>query len=270
MLKRFNVLCVLVSFSLVLSLFCGACSALEQEELTSYVVLTTQNAYPGNSLLAAIYIKNNSPELLTIQYVGVHFDWMASDQFFGYDLSDDPVVLSPSADQFLDSISIPLPNDATSGEHSYLVGIDGLEGTESFSWDSSTFTLFVKDSEQEEYDTLVIQVSSNITASEGKNYQSSTAQSLLGQANTAYDQALAYADQNSWDEAVFMLNNALTYFEQADVEEQKYLAEQSSQEPLLIIVGVAAIAIVAILAVMFLMKRRKTREISLQPQSSDL
>jgi hypothetical protein len=59
-----------------------------------------------------------------------------------------------------------------------------------------------------------------------------------------------------------MLNNALTYFEQADVAEQQYLGEQSSQEPLLITVGVAAIAIVAILAVMFLMKRRKEREIS--------
>ena len=234
------------------------------------MVLTTQNAYPGHNLLAAIYIKNNSPELLTIQYVGVHFDWMASDQFFGFDLSDDPVVLSPSADQFLDSISILLPNDVTSGEHSYLVGIDGLEGTESFSWDSSTFTLFVKDPEQEEYDTLVIQVSSNITAYESKSYQSSTAQSLLGQANTAYDQALVYADQNSWNKAVSMLNNALAYLTQADVEEQKYLGDKSSQDMLLIIVGVAAVAIVAILAVLFLMKRRKTREISLQPQSSDL
>jgi hypothetical protein len=261
---------MLVSFSLVLSLLCGTCSGLEQEEITSYVVLTTQDAYPGHSILAAIYIKNNSPELLTIQYAGIHFDWMASDQFFGYDLSDDPVVLSSSADQFLDSISIPLPDDATSGEHSYLVGIDGLEGTEFFSWDSSTFTLFVKDPEQEEYDTLVIQVSKKVTASEGKNYQSSMAQSLLGQANTAYDQALAYADQNSWNEAVSMLNNALTYLTQADVEEQKYLADKSSQDILLITVGVAAVAIVAILAVLFLMKRSKTREISSQPQSSNL
>ena len=262
---------VLVSFSLVLSLFCGVGNALEQAELTSYVVLTTQNAYPGHSMIAAIYIQNsNSSDILTIQYVGIQFDWMASDQFFGFDLSSDPIVLAPSADQFLDSISILVPEDTTIGEHSYFVGIDGLEGADSFTWDSQTYTLFVKDPEQEEYDTLVTQVSSNITASENKNYQSSTAQSLLNQAKTAYNQAIAYRDQSSWNEAVSALNNALTYLTQANAAEQNYLAEQSSQETLLITIGVAAAAIVAILAVIFLMKRRKTREISPQTQNNDL
>jgi hypothetical protein len=270
-LKRFEVLYVLVSFSLVLSLFCGVGNALEQTDLTSYVVLTTQNAYPGHSMIAAIYIQNsNSSDILTIQYVGIQFDWMASDQFFGFDLSSDPIVLAPSAEKFLDLISILVPEDTTLGEHSYFVGIDGLEGTEAFSWDSQTFTLIVQDPEKEEYNALLTQASSNITASENKNYKSSTAQSLLEQAKNAYEKAIDYGDQSSWDEAVSMLNNALTYFEQADVAEQQYLAEQSSQETLLITVGVAAIAIVAILAIIYLMKRRKERKISSQTQDKGL
>ena len=264
-MKRFKILYVLVSFSLVLSLFCGVGNALEQTELTSYAVLTTQNAYPNQSIIATIYIKNNNAtEILTIQYVGIQFDWMASDQFFGYDLSSDPVVLSPSADQFLDSLTILVPEDTTLGEHSYFVGIDGLKGTEHFSWDSQTFTLLVQDPEKEEYNALLPQVTSNITASENKNYQSSAAKSLLDQAKNVYNQAITYGDQSSWDEAVSALNNALAYFEQADAKEQQYLAEQGSQETLLITVGVAAVAIVAILAIIYLMKRRKDREISPQ------
>ncbi len=269
-MKRFEVLYVLISFSLILSIFCGIGNALEQTDITSYVVLTSQNAYPGHSIIAAIYIKNsNSSDILTIQYVGIQFDWMASDQFFGYDLSSDPIVLAPSAEQFLDSISIFVPEDSTLGEHSYFVGIDGLEGAEAFSWDSQTLSLIVQDPEKEEYNALLTQAVSNITASENKNYKSSTAQSLLDQAKNAYEQAIAYGDQSSWDEAVSMLNNALTYIEQADVEEQKYSANKSSQDMMLITVGIAVLAIIAILAVMFLMKRRKTRETH-QTQSGDL
>jgi len=270
-LKRFEVLYVLLSFSLVLSLFCGIANSLEQSDITSYVVLTSQNAYPGHSIIAAIYIKNsNSSDILTIQYVGIQFDWMASDQFFGYDLSSDPIVLAPSAEQFLDSISIFVPEDSTLGEHSYFVGIDGLEGAEAFSWDSQTLTLIVQDPEKEEYNALLTQVSSNISTSENKNYKSSIAQSLLDQAKNAYEQAIAYGDQSSWDEAVSILNTALTYFEQADVAEQQFLAEQSSQETLLITVGVVAVVIVVILAIIYLMKVKKERKISSETQNNGL
>jgi len=269
-LKRFEVLYALVSFSLVLSLFCGVGNALEQTDLTSYVVLTSQNAYPGHSMIASIYIKNSNSDILTIQYVGVQFDWMASDQFFGFDLSSDPIVLAPSVEQFLDQISIFVPEDTPLGEHNYFVGIDGLEGEEAFSWDSQTFTLIVQDPKKEEYNGLLTQMSTNITAYENKNYQSLTAQSLLDKAKSAYEQAIVYGDQSSWDEAVSMLNNALSYFEQADVAEQQYLTEQSSQETLLITVGVAAVALVVILAIIYLMKRTKESKISPQIQNNGL
>ncbi|MBN1784521.1 MAG: hypothetical protein JW815_02160 [Candidatus Bathyarchaeota archaeon] len=270
-MKRFEVLYGIVSFSLVLSLFCGVGNALEQTDLTSYVVLTTQNAYPDHNIIAAIYIKNsNSSDILTIQYVGIQFDWMASDQFFGYDLSSDPIVLAPSAEQFLDSINILVPEDATVGEHSYFVGIDGLEGAKAFSWDSETFTLIVQDPDKKECSVLLNQVSSNITTSENKNFQSSTAQSLLDQAKNAYEEAITFGDQSSWDEAVSMLNNALTYIGQADVADQQYVAEQSSQRTMLITLGVAAVAIVAILAIFYLMKRNKEHKISPQTKNNAL
>ena len=248
---------VCVSLSLVFSLLCGVGNALEQNELVAYVVLTNQEAYPGGTMLASVLLESNSTEILTIQYVGIHFDWMTSDQFLGYDLSDDPVTIIPSAEQYLNPITIVLPEDVTVGEHSYFVGIDGLEGTTIFTWDSQTFTLVVQHPKQEEYNSLVTQVTDNITASEAKNYQSSTAQSLLGQAEDAYEQALDYGTQSSWDQAVSKLNNALTFIQQADAEEQKYLTERSSNEMLLVTIGIVAVTIVVISVALYFMKKKK-------------
>ena len=252
----------MLSFSLILSFLCGVGNALEQNELVASVVMTNQNAYAGGTILASIYLKNNSPDILTIQKVGIQFDWMPLDQFLGYDLSDKPIVIIPSADQFVDTIPIILPENVTLGEHSYFVGINGLNSTGDFTWDSQTFTLLVQDPEKEEYNVLLTQVSGNITASEDKNYQSPRAQSLVGQAKSAYDQALVYGNQDSWDEAISLFNNALTYLDQANVEEQQYLAEERFHETLYLILGVVAVVVGAILVIIYLMRRRRVK---LQP-----
>ena len=260
-MKRFRILYLCVSLSLAISLLCGVVNALEQNELVATVVLANQDAYPGGTMIASVFLKNNSTQILTIQYVGIHFDWMASDQFLGYDLSDDPVGISPYADQYLDPVTIDLPENITVGEHIYFVGVDGLEGsTDQFTWDSQEVIFLVQDPKKQEYNVLETQVSGNITASEEKSYQSSEAQSLLGQAETAYEQAVDYGTQNSWDEAVLKLNSALTYIQQADAEEQNYLAEKSSNEMLLITSGIAAAAIVVILVTLYLIKKRKKAE----------
>lgn len=254
----------MLSLSLAFSLFCGVGNAIEQNELVISVVLTNQNAYPGGTILTSIYLKNNSTEILTIQKVGLQFDWMSSDQFLGYDLSDNPIVIIPSADQFVDSIPVIVPENVTLGEHSYFIGIDGLDGAGDFAWDSQNFTFLVQDTEMKEYNALLSQVSGNITASEDKNYQSSKAQSLLVQADGAYEQALVYGNQKSWDEAISLFNNALTYLNQADAAEQQYLAEQSFQETLFTILGVVAVAVVAILVIIYLLRRRRVKP---QPQT---
>ena len=101
---------------------------------------------------------------------------------------------------------------------------------------SQNYIFLVQDPQKQTYDNLLTQVSNKITVSRSVNYQSSKAQSLIEQAENAYAQAQVYGNQNSWDEAVLMLNNASSYLGQADVEEQKYLDEKSSLENLLIII----------------------------------
>lgn len=256
-MKRFRVLYVCVSLSLVFSLLCGVCNALEQDELVVSPVLASQDAYPGGSMLASVILKNNSTEILTIQFVGFQFDWMSSEEFLGFDLTDKPIVISPNADQYADPVIVVLPEDVAVGEHSYFVGIDGLEGTDLFTWDSQTFTVIVQDPKIENYNVLLPQVSGNISASDEKTYQSSKAQSLLGQAKDAYEEALDYGAQKSWDEAVSKLNSALTFIQQANAEEQNYVAEINSTETLLITIGIVIVTVVVILVVLYLMKKRK-------------
>ncbi len=253
-------LCVIVCLSFTFSLLCGVGNALEENEIIVSVVLTSQTGYPGSGAVASVFLVNNSTEILTIQYVGINFDWMPSDQFLGHNLSEDPVFIPSSTNHIFEAINIIVPPDATLGEHKYSVGIDGIEGTtEIFSWNSQNYIFVVQDPKKQAYDDLLTQVSNKITDSKSVNYQSSTAQSLVEQAEDAYAQALAYGNQNSWDDAVSMLNSASTYLEQADVDEQKYLEEKSSQENLLIIIGLVVVIIIAILAVFYLMRRKKDK-----------
>ena len=256
---------VFICFSFTLSLFFGVGNALEENEIIVSVVLTSQTGYPGSGAIASVFIVNNSTEILTIQYVGINFDWMPSDQFLGHNLSEDPVFIPSSTNHIFEAINIIVPPDASLGEHNYSVGIDGIKGTtESFSWNSQNYIFTVKDSQKQTYDNLLTQVSTKITESRSLNYQSSTAKSLLQQAEGAYVQALVFGNQNSWDEAVSMLNNASSYLEQADVEEQKYLEEKSSLENLLIIIGLIGVIVIGVLVVFYLIRRKKNKNISPQ------
>ena len=249
---------VIIFFSFTFSQLFVVGNALEENEIIVSVVLTNQTGYPGSGTIASVFIVNNSTEILTIQYVGINFDWMPSDQFLGHNLSEDPVFIPSSTNHIFEAINIIVPPDATLGEHTYSIGIDGIEGTtENFSWNSQNYIFVVQDPEKQTYDNLLTQVSNKITVSRSVNYQSSKSQSLIEQAEDAYAQAQVYGNQNSWDEAVLMLNNASSYLGQADVEEQKYLDEKSSLENLLIIIGLVVVIVVAILVVFYLIRRRK-------------
>ena len=256
---------VYICFIFIFSQFFSVGNALEENEIIVSVVLTSQTGYPGSGAVASVFLVNNSTEILTIQYVGINFDWMPSDQFLGHNLSEDPVFVPSSTNHIFEAINIIVPPDASLGEHNYSVGIDGIKGTtESFSWNSQNYIFTVQDSQKQTYDNLLTQVSTKITESSSLNYQSPTAKSLLEQAEGAYVQALVFENQNSWDEAISMLNNVSSYLDQADVEEQKYLKEKSSLENLLIIIGLVAVIIVAVLVVFYLIRRKSNKNISLQ------
>lgn len=257
-MKSFRLMSIAACFSIVFALFSGVSFALDQDEANVSVTWSNTTLYQGSGVTVTVVFDSDSSEELTIYYVGLNFDWMDSDAFVGPDLSNNPVTISAYGSHTFGPIAILIPENVSVGAHNYFVGIDGLEGESAgFSWDSPTQTLQIQDYETLIYNSLLTQVAGNITAADSGTYQSSEAQSLLQQAKNEYALALSFANAENWEEAIPALQKAYTYLEQADAEEQDYIAAKNQQGDLLIIVGVAAAAVVAVLAIILMLRRKR-------------
>jgi hypothetical protein len=257
-MKSFGLISIVACLSIVFVLFSGVSFALDQDEASVSLTWSNTALYQGRSVTVMVSFKSDSPEELTIYYVGLHFDWLDSDTFVGPDLSDNPVTISGYGGYTFGPIAILIPEDAAVGAHNYFVGIDGLEAESAgFSWDSPSQTIQIQDYETLVYNSLLTQVSDNITAADNRKYQSPEAQSLLEQAKSEYANALSFANTENWTEAVTALQKAYTYLEQSDAKEQDFVATNSQQSDLLIIVVIAAIVVAAIMAIIVMFRRRR-------------
>jgi hypothetical protein len=265
-MKTSRAVLILACFNTLFALLSGAVCALEQEELSVSLAWSDQTPNPGDRVTVSMFCKSSSSEEITIYYLGINFDWMESESFVGFDLSDDPVSISGFGSHTFDSLVITIPEDVTIGTHSYFVGMDGIEGEfDSFSWDSTKSVIVVQDPKEENYNNLATEIASDITTANNASYQSSEAQSLLLQAENAYGQALSLVDQENWEDAIVALQNASDYLEQAELEEQNYEPE-SQQDDLLIIVGASVVVVVAILLIILMLRRNKKQTESDQPR----
>jgi hypothetical protein len=257
LMKHLSLIAIMISFWIFCVAFCGIVIALDQDEARVSVAWRNDTYYRGSNSLVTVFFISDSLEELKIEYFGLHFDWMESDSFVGFDLSDDPVVIPALEARYFSSISIQIPEDASIGAHNYFVGVNGIQGeSTSFSWNSSTLTLIVEGSGQEVYGELVTKTFNDISEAVDSDYQSSEAQSLLEQAENSYSQALSYANQENWNEAVSALESAYSYIEQADAKEQDYKESNNEQIALLFFIGITVV-VVAVLIVIFLLKKRK-------------
>jgi len=257
-MKLCRLVLTVACLSLICSLFSCVGFGLDQNEARVTMVWSDETPSPGNLVTVTVMFINDSPKDLSLYYFGLNFDWMESDQFVGHDLSDDPVTVQANGGyQYFSAVTVQIPEDATVGAHSYFVGIDGFEGdSDVFSWDSPTKVVSVVDSWQEIYTELVAQVAINISDVEAVDYNSPEAQSFLAQAQYAYSQALTYANQQNWEDAISSLQSSSLYLEQANTEEANYVEPEPEQDLLLIILGVVAVAVAVIVVVIFLMRKK--------------
>ena len=256
-MKPFRLVVIVASFSIFFAAFCGVVFALDQDEVRVSVAWSSEIYSRGSSQTVTVLLISDSSEQLTINYFGLHVDWMDSDQFIGSDLSDDPVIIPAYGNEYFSPITIQIPEDVSVGPHSYFLGIDGIQGVStSFSWDSPTLTLVVQNSGIDIYSELVNKVGGNISEAVNANYQSSEAKSLLNQAQNVYDQALSLGNEEKWNEAISTLQDASTYLKQADNEEQKHIETNTQQDTLLIIVGVAVVVTVLIITLVMIKRKQ--------------
>lgn len=260
-MKRFRIFVAIISIGIFITFFNIPGNAITNDKLIVSVLLSNETPIQGRNVTANIFLINNSTENITIQYVGLHFDWIQTDQFLGLNLNNDPITISSNDTYTFDSIDIFVPEDVITGQHDYWVGIDGLDGqSDAFTWDSPTFHITVQNSEIiENYNQNLIQTSSKIAKVDINNYRSPEARSLIEQAENTYLQAISLANQENWVQANSAIQTAASLLDQAELEEQKYISENSLQNQLLVIIGVA---VVVILVIVILLRRKKKNQMT--------
>ena len=123
----------------------GFVVALNQDEASVHAFFSTTTLQPGQPVTINVFFNSNSSDSLKLTRIGLHFDWMTADGFYGFDLSSTPVTVASGGTYMFNQITIVVPTNVTLGEHSYYVGIDGTQGTSStaFSWNSPTSAIVV-------------------------------------------------------------------------------------------------------------------------------
>ncbi|MCX8152862.1 MAG: hypothetical protein N3E52_00315 [Candidatus Bathyarchaeota archaeon] len=182
--------------------------ALESNELSVTLFWSNNLLYQGDVATVRISLKSSSTEQLFIYYIGIHFDWMAEGGFYGYDLSDSPVLIPAGGSNIFDPMSIQIPINVTAGEHTYFVGIEGRQGaTTAFSWDSPKYTVKIHPFG---YAIMLTQLERELNESIHKNYESAEARSLVQQAQSEFAKAQPLALEGNWQEALPHLYLSLT------------------------------------------------------------
>ena len=259
-MKKLPVLLLILMTILITAFLFGSVSALNQNEASVSLAWLQQSPYyQGTSASAMITFRSNSSEELKIYNIGLHFDWMPSDSFYGRNLSENPVTISPFGSHTFETITILIPADTSVGQHTYFVGVDGLEGDapSAFSWDSPIMVVEVRGGSQKTFNQLLPEIASKISLANNASYQSPEAQSLLESAKTAYSDAVVHSTEGSWLDAISSLDSASDYLDEAETAEQNFNASVGQRNQLLIVVGGIAAVIIVVVAFAILLKKKK-------------
>lgn len=275
MTKSKLVILFLISSLIILS-FSNIAISLDSGDAFAIVTWESSTLYQGDFVPARISFTSDFSRPIKIYYVGIHFDWMSSDNFQGRDLSTNPITVPAFGTHSFDIMMFSIPTTAFVGDHQYYVGIDGSYtevdgGVEiGFSWDSRIFTLNVFDSTQKSYSELDSEVSNKLNQTRQLVYDSPQANSLILQAETAYAAAKNHSSNNQFSEAIVSLNVASNYIDQANTEEQIFDQQQQEQSQIILIlsIGIAAIIIIVILFI-FVSKKQKAKRINESTPTSD-
>ena len=262
-MKAFSLTLIVISFSIICVLNISLVSAVEQDELSVTPIWSTSTPYQGSSPATTLRLISTYSEQLKIYRVGIHFDWMPSDSFFTLDLSNDPVVVPSQGLHIFEMMVIQIPANVSVGSHSYYVAIDGTEAPyyDSFTWDSSFFTVQILESSSKVYDTMLTQLDNDINSAVNALYQNDEAKNLLAQAQNKRAEAVALANAGKWEEAISNLQQASNHLEQAELAEQLNAEQNAGLQTLLLYLGIIAIVVVIVVTiVMVLRKKRKTDE----------
>jgi len=262
-LKSLGIVLVAVCVSM-LFVSSGLVFALDSSEAAATVTWSSSAFYGGDIIGAQVSFQ--SSQELSVYYVGIHFDWMSTDGFYGVDLNSTPGYVSSSSSVLSESFAVQIPTNVTEGPHTYYIGVDGVDASSNtFSWDSPTSTIRVGPAEEKLYNILLTQVESQMNTANRSNYQNTSAKSYLQQAQAAYDLAPSRANAGNWTQALITLQDASTYLDLANAAEQKSGGSGQGFSLYLIAIPVGIIIVAAFIAVLFVRKRKQNKKLDVPP-----
>ncbi len=257
-MKKFVLVLLVISMSMICVLNISPVFAVDHGDLSLSPQWSAVKRYQGDSLSVQLILSNNSPEIITVYYLGVRFDWMDTDSFHGRDLSEAPVAVESQDVHVFEPMAITIPADVSVGLHNYTLAFEGLEedGVTSFSWDSQPKQMLIQHAKAKIFDELVINLTSVLNAN--TTYQSAEAQTLLEQAESEYSQAVFLSYDEQWDDAISHLQSSISYAEQAEEAEQQSTAQNADlQRLLLIIAPIATVVIISVIVILVWYRRTK-------------
>ncbi len=134
----------LVALIAVICVSFGLVSAVSSSDASATTVFSSSTPKQGQTITVSVTFTNHLDSNLRVFYIGIHGDWMASDGFYGQDLSDDPQTVAAGGSYTADTFTITIPASASLGSHSYYIGVDGLDASSNtFSWNSAEATITV-------------------------------------------------------------------------------------------------------------------------------
>lgn len=176
--------------------------------------------YQGDSGKLSVTIFNNWSDFqISTKQCYLQFDWQMSTMVF--DSGAYPIIGSGSSFTF--EIPFNIPSDAAVGNHQFnVVWVD--KGILLGKVVVASGSLLVHDAYEKVYFNLLSSVNDKLNTGYNANYKSPEAQSLVNQAKTAHEQAISYANQGKFQDAIASATTMSNLFDQAAVAEKSYVS----------------------------------------------
>jgi hypothetical protein len=270
-MKAVPLMVIVLSISLICAFNFNLVSALDSGDASVSLLWLSQPVTNGDIVAVRLTFTSNSPDLIRIFRIGFHFDWMASNEYYTSDFSSNPVSIPSSASQVFDDLSIEIPFNVTVGDHSYFVAVEGTEGLtqDTFSWESSAFTLKIQPVAAKIYNELKSEVETKLSNASAANYKNSEAQSLMQQAQAQYEAAKGFALQEEWTAALISLENATSCLDQAILAEERGGGQSIELQNLLFYGAIIAVVVIVVLLIIVVVRKRRKQPAEVVDQPVD-
>jgi flagellar basal body-associated protein FliL len=134
---------LIITFIVVAFLSVGLVAALNASDATAEAYFSGETLKIGDTAFVRIKFISNTDQQLTIERVGINFDWTDADYFYGHTLST-PVTIGANESYVCDPILFQILYNVSAGSHSYYIGVDGTDASgNDFSWDAPTQTIIL-------------------------------------------------------------------------------------------------------------------------------